>query len=235
MKSLILDTLINIPILNLWLFFIYFFLKSNFWKKLFLYSNFCLLLVSSLPITSTLLKEPLYYDSQKVSSIKKNPEYVLVLTAGIFKDNYGNWYPSSESIRRVQFGKFLSDKYLIPIIISGGGVNKIKEAEVLAKYFKYDFYLIEIESSNTFEVGINLKNRMDLTDKPLLLATNPNHHLRSVLVLKKHNIETLIPDEYVTNRRVSYSVLPNIRGLSAFNNAIYEYLGLVWYYFNGKI
>ena len=236
MKDLALDTLISIPLINLWIFVFYFFIKSHNWKRIILYINFLLLLVCSMPLTSTFLKKPLYFDSQKMSLKQENPKYVLILTAGIYNDNYGKWYPSSESIRRVQFGNFLSKKYSIPMVLSGGGVHKIKETDILADYFEYNFHIIENKSSNTFESAIFLKNYKEIKDASFLLATNPNHHLRTILVFKKQNIKVILPDEYVKNkRRVDYSIVPNRRAISEFNSLVYEYIGLLWYFFNGRI
>ena len=236
MKDLALDTLINIPLINLWLFVFYFFMKSHYWKRVILYTNFLLLLIFAMPITSTFLKKPLYFDSQKMFLKQESPKYVLILSAGIYNDGYGKWYPSSESIRRVQFGNFLSKKYSIPMVLSGGGVHKIKEADILANYFKYDFEIIENKSLNTFESAMHLKNYKEIKDASFLLATNPNHHLRTILVFKKQNIEIILPNEYVKNkRRVNYSMIPNKRAVSEFNSVVYEYLGLLWYFLNGRI
>jgi len=236
MKDLALDTLINIPLINLWIFVFYFFIKSHYWKRVILYTNFLLLLICAMPITSTFLKKPLYFDSQKMSLKQESPKYVLILSAGIYNDGYGKWHPSSESIRRVQFGNFLSKKYSIPMVLSGGGVYKIKEADILAGYFEYDFHIIENKSSNTFESAISLKNYKEIKDAYFLLATNPDHHLRSILVFKKQNIKIILPDEYVKNkRRADYSIVPNRRAIGEFNSAVYEYLGLLWYFLNGRI
>jgi uncharacterized SAM-binding protein YcdF (DUF218 family) len=235
-KDLILESFIYIPLPILWLFIFYFFIKSNFWKKFILYFNILILIITSLPITSTLAKKNLYIDHQKFSLVKKDPAYILVPTGGIGSDGYGGWHPSRESIKRVQFGKYLSEKYSIPIIIAGGGKNSVKEANLLADYFDYNFYFLETKSKNTFEMAVELKNQINLTDKPLLIATTPIHHLRTFLVLKKQNIEAMVPDEYIKNkRRVSYSILPSIDGYVEFNGLIYEYLGIAWYYLTNKI
>ena len=96
-------------------------------------------------------------------------------------------------------------------------------------------YAIEVESTNTFEMVKNLKKFINISDGPLLLATDPMHHRRTILVLKKQNFDVLIPDNYIRNIETSYSAIPSIKGIGSFNEIIHESLGIIWYYFTGKI
>ena len=140
----------------------------------------------------------------------------MIPTAGIWYDGYEKWHPTYESIKRTQHGKKLSEQFSIPLILSGGGIGggikKIKEASLISEYFDYDFYIIEVESRNTFEMAKNLKKFIKISDGPLLLATNPLHHKRTILALKKQNFDVLIPDTYLKNKKVSYSVIPSTHG-----------------------
>ena len=220
---------------TIWLFVLYYLVKSNYWKKFFLNLGLIFLLITSLPIVSTYVEKFFYSDNYRISNHNKKPAYVLIPTAGIYHDGYGEWYPTMESIKRTKYGKELSEQISIPIILAGAGIKKIKEANLISKYFNYEFYLIEAESSNTFEMAINLKKIINIHDGPLLLATNPLHNRRTILALKKQNFDVLIPDNYVKNIVASYSVIPSILGIRSFNEIIYESLGIVWYYFTGKI
>ena len=96
-------------------------------------------------------------------------------------------------------------------------------------------YVVEVESTNTFEIAKNLKKIINISDGPLLLATKPIHHRRTILALKKQNFDVLIPDNYLKNIVTNYSVIPSTKGIGSFNEIIYESLGIVWYYFTGKI
>jgi hypothetical protein len=82
---------------------------------------------------------------------------------------------------------------------------------------------------------LNLKKYINVYDGPLLLATDPMHHKRTILVLKKQNFDVLIPDNYLKNIVTNYSVVPSTKGIKSFNKIIYEVLGILWYYFTGKI
>ena len=163
----------------------------------------------------------------------------MIPTAGIWYDNYERWHPTFESIMRTKYGKELSKDASIPMILAGGGIGggieDIKEASLISEYLGYDFYLIEDESKNTFEMAINLKKYIKISDGPLLLATNPLHHRRTILTLKSQNFDVLIPNNYKKNITNSYSIIPSSSGIMRFNEIIYELLGIVWYYFTGKI
>ena len=222
---------------TIWLVVLYFFVKSNYWKKFLLYLSFAFLLIPSLPIVSTYVGKFFYSDYYKMSNYQKKPTYVLIPTGGIQYDGYEKWYPTYESIIRTQYGKKLSEQFSIPLILAGGGIGSdvTKEASFISRYFDYDFYLIETESRNTFEMAKNLKEFIKISDGPLLLATNPLHHRRTILALKKQNFDILIPDNYLKNIVTNYSVIPSTKGIGSFNKIIYESLGIVWYYFTGKI
>ena len=192
-------------------------------------------MITSLPIVSTYVGKFFYNDNYRVSSHHKKPAYVLVPTAGIWYDGYGEWHPTYVSIMRTKYGKELSEQFSIPLILAGGGNSKINEASLISKFFNYDFYLIEVESRNTFEMAKNLKKFIKISDGPLLLATNPLHHRRTILALKKQNFDVLIPDNYLKNIETNYSVIPSTKGIESFNVIIHESLGMAWYYFTGKI
>ena len=224
---------------TIWLIILYFLVKSNYWKKFFLYLGFIFLLITSLPIVSTFVEKFFYNDNYRISNHNKKPAYVLVPGAGTYEDGYRKKYLTPETIRRAQYGKKLSEQFSVPLILAGGGIGggikKIKEASLISTYFDYDFYLIEVESRNTFEMAKNLKEFIKISDGPLLLATNPLHHRRTILSLKKQNFDVLIPDNYLKNIVTNYSVIPSTKGIGNFNEIIYESLGIIWYYFTGKI
>ena len=217
--------------LIIWLFILYFIVKSSYWKKFFLYLSFVFLLASSMPITSTYIGKLFYSDNYKISNNNKKPAYILIPTAGMYYDGYEKWHPTAETVMRIQYGKQLSEQFSVPLIVSGG-----RHTHLLSKNFDYNFYLLDNESGNTFEMAKNLKKFINISDGPLLLATTPVHHKRTILTLKKHNFDVLIPDNYVrVLSGISYSVIPSIEGFARFNAIIYEFLGIAWYYITGKI
>jgi|TARA_B100000959_G_scaffold272462_1_gene321804 uncharacterized SAM-binding protein YcdF (DUF218 family) len=218
---------------TIWLIILYFLVKSNKFKKFFFYLGFVFLFITSLPVVSTFIGKYFYNDNYRISNHHKKPAYVLVLGGGTYIDGYGKKYPTSESIKRSRYGKELSEQYSIPLIFSGGG-DVFLSSTYFAKGTR-QIYVIEFESANTFEMTKNLKKYINVYDGPLLLATDPMHHKRTILVLKKQNFDVLIPDNYLKNIVTNYSVVPSTKGIKSFNKIIYEVLGILWYYFTGKI
>ena len=218
---------------TIWLIILYFLLKSNYWKKFFLYLGFIFLLIPSLPIVSTYAEKFFYSDNYRISNHHKKPVYVLVPGAGTSLVANGKTFPTPETIRRARYGIELSEQFTIPLIFSGSG-----DASLSAKYFNDEvrqIFIVETKSLNTFEMAKNLKKIINISDGPLLLATHPIHHRRTILALKKQNFDVLIPDNYLKNIVTNYSVIPSIKGIGSFNEIIYESLGIFWYYFTGKI
>ena len=218
---------------SIWLIILYFLVKSNIWKKFFLYLGFIFLLIASLPIVSTYVGKFFYSDNYRISNHHKKPVYVLVPGAGTSFVGNEKTFPTPETIRRALYGIELSEQFSIPLIFAGSG-----DASLSAKYFSDEvrqIFLVETKSLNTFEIPKNLKKIINVSDGPLLLATNPLHHRRTILVLKKQNFDVLIPDNYLKNIITNYSVIPSIKGIGSFNEIIYESLGIFWYYFTGKI
>ncbi len=233
LKEFILYSLVYVPMPTIWLIILYFLVKSNYWKKFFLYLGFIFLLITSLPIVSTYVGKFFYNDNHRVSNHHKKPAYVLVPGAGTSLIGNGKTFPTPETIRRARHGIELSEQFSIPLIFAGSG-----DASLSAKYFNDEIrqiYMTETKSLNTFEMAKNLNKIINISDGPLLLATKPIHHRRTILVLKKQNFDVLIPNNYLKNIVTNYSVIPSTKGIGSFNEIIHESLGIVWYYFTGKI
>ena len=155
LKEFILYSLVYVPMPTIWLIILYFLVKSNYWKKFFLYLGFVFLLITSLPIVSTFIGKFFYNDNHRVSNHHKKPAYVLVPGAGRIGGEYRNKYLTPETIRRAQYGKELSEQFSIPLIFAGGG-----DAFLSSAYFSdgtRQVYAVEVESTNTFEMTKNLK------------------------------------------------------------------------------
>ena len=52
----------------IWLFVLYFIVKSSYWKKFIIYLCFIFLLITSLPIVSTYIAKLFYSDNYKISN-----------------------------------------------------------------------------------------------------------------------------------------------------------------------
>jgi len=214
---------------SIWIIILYLLVKSNYLKKFLIYLGFILLLISSLPIVPTCLEKFFHSDSYRISNHLKRPAYVLVPGAGATADAH---FPTTKSLQRALYGKKLSEQFSIPLIFSGG-----LAADLLPKYFvlEHSNFLTDVVSETTYDMAKNLKKLINIHDGPLLLATDPIHHKRTILALKKQNFDILIPDNYKTNINSNYSIIPSVHSIHHFNDIIYEVLGIIWYYFTGKI
>jgi len=214
---------------SIWLLFIYLLVRDRFIKKIIGINIIILLIVPSLPITSTILEKIFYNDLSKVTIENKKPTYILVLGAGTDDDGI---YPTLQSFQRAELGIELAKKYSIPLIFSGS-----LDAEVLPNFFDLNGieYIKENRSSNTFESAVNLKKIVKFSDRPLLLVTSPTHYKRSILSLKKQDLDTKIPNNFDDNIIITYSFFPSVSSIVRFNKIIYEAVAITGYYFSGKI
>jgi uncharacterized SAM-binding protein YcdF (DUF218 family) len=214
---------------SIWLLFIYPLVRDRFIKKIIGINIIILLIVPSLPITSTILEKIFYNDLSKVTIENKKPTYILVLGAGTDDDGI---YPTLQSFQRAELGIELAKKYSIPLIFSGS-----LDTEVLPNFFDLNGieYIKENRSSNTFESAVNLKKIVKFTDRPLLLVTSPTHYKRSILSLKKQDLDTKIPNNFDDNIIITYSFFPSVSSIVRFNKIIYEVIAITWYYLSGKI
>jgi len=218
------------PMPSIWLFILYFFIKSSIQKKIILFFSIFFLLIPSLPVVSHFLSKIFYSNNYKISKNNKKPSYILIPTAGIWHDGFGKWHPTYTSIRRVKYGQKLADQFSIPMILAGGGNKKINESDLISNYFNYNFFLVENKSKNTFEMAKNLKNIIDSSNGPILLVTSPLHNKRVILSLESQNFEVLIPDNYLKIKKKNYSIIPSFNALKGFNEIIYEGFGIIWYH-----
>ena len=190
------------------------------------------------PIFSIILEYPLTKGS-KIYSDGDVVSYVLVPTAGIFKDAKSDWHPSSISIIRLKRAELIAEKLKVPLIVSGGGINteNIAEANVLKKYVTYENTIYEVKSKNSYETAVNLKtillNYNIDTNAPLLLVTTATHTLRMSLTLKTQGHHVINLKNITTFKIKPNLFFPDSRAMS--NKALYEYLGLFKYIFNKYI
>ena len=236
MKDFILSIL-TIPGL---LILIYFFglVSQGYKKKLKIFSS-CLFImfVISLPFFGKILSYPLlglpkFFISSDLNDVKS----AVVLTGGIYKNIINKWQPSKNTEKRILYAKKILNKKDIPIIISGGITQKNapSEAEVAKEFYNLVDAEVETESSNTYQSAQNLKNYCKIFNNNLIIITDVFHSLRSYLSFKSQGCNTIL---YNYN---SYNIefkdfIPSLYGFSLFNNAVYEYVAIIYYLVTFKI
>jgi len=218
---------------------IYFFglVSYGYKKKLKIYSS-CLFImfIISIPFFGKIFSYPLLgLPKVFISSDLKDVESAVVLTGGIYKNIINEWQPSENTEKRVLYAKKLLKEKNIPIIISGGITKKNapSEAEVTKNFYNLVNAEIETISFNTYQSAQNLKNYCERFNNNLIIITDSFHSLRSYLSFKSQGCNTIIYN-------YSYNIdlkdfMPSRYGFSIFNNAIYEYIAILYYLLTFKI
>ncbi len=236
MKEIILSFL-TVPGL---LILIYFFglVSYGHKKKLKIFSS-CLFImfVISLPFFGKIFSYPLHgLPKLFISSDLKDVKSAVVLTGGIYRNIINEWQPSKSTEERILYAKKLLSEKNIPMIISGGITQKNAPSE--AEATKEFYYLVDAEvetvSLNTYQSALNLKNYCKQFNNNLVIITDVFHSLRSYLSFKSQGCNTILYN-YNSYNIVLEDFLPNLYAFSLFNNAIYEYVAIIYYLATFKI
>jgi len=219
---------------------IYFFglVSYGYKKKLKIYSS-CLFImfVISLPFFGKIFSYPLLgLPKLFISSDLKDVESAVVLTGGIYKNIINEWQPSKNTEERILYAKKILNKKDIPIIISGGITQKNapSEAEVAKEFYNLVDAEVETESLNTYQSAQNLKNYCKIFNNNLIIITDIFHSLRSYLSFKSQGCNTILYNynSYLIELK---DFMPSLYGFSLFNNAVYEYVAIIYYLVTFKI
>ena len=230
----------------IYIFSIFFFKKKKFFKIIIIFNTF-FLIIFLLPITSYLLKLPLYPKKNIYEeNLDKNYSLILVPTAG-FEKNINNEYfayPSKSSIKRLDDAYNFSKKLQIPIFISGGKTidNIDSEAEILAKNFFEDLknmeIVLETKSINSYDTGyyVNKYLKENNLEKNIILFTDVYHFKRMLGVLEKNNITVFFSKNSIVKKKIKYyDFLPHYKNYKQMNEISYSYFGLINYIFLNKM
>ena len=228
-----------------YIFSIFFFKKKKFFKIIIIFNTF-FLIIFSLPITSYLLKLPLYPKKNIYEeNFDKNYSIILVPTAGFEKHNNEYFaYPSNSSIKRLYDAYNFSKNLEIPIFISGGKTikNIDSEAEILAKNFfdnlKNMEIILETKSINSYDTGyyVNRYLKENNLEKNIILFTDVYHFKRMIGVLEKNNITVFfLKNSFVKKEIKYYDFLPHYKNYKQMNEIVYSYFGLINYIFLNKM
>ena len=229
-----------------YIFSIFFFKKKKFFKIIIIFNTF-FLIIFSLPITSYLLKLPLYPKKNIYEeNLDKNYSLILVPTAGFEKsiDKLYLPYPSKSSIKRLYDAYNFSKKLEIPIFISGGKtINNIdSEAEILAKNFFEDLkdmeIILETKSINSYDTGyyVNRYLKENNLEKNIILFTDIYHFKRMQGVLEKNNITVFFSKNSIIKKKMEYyDFLPQYENYGQMNKIRYSYFALINYIFLNKM
>ena len=236
MKEIILS-LLTVPGLLI-LIYIFGLVSYGYKKKLKIFSS-CLFImfVISLPFFGKIFSYPLLgLPKFFISSDLNDAKSAVVLTGGIYKNIMNEWQPSKNTEKRILYAKKLLNKKEIPIIISGGTTktNAPSEAEVTKDFYNLVDTEVETESLNTYQSAQNLKDYCKNFNNHLIIITDIFHSLRSYLSFKSQGCNTILYN-YNSYSIVLKDFMPSLYGFSLFNNAVYEYVAIIYYLATFKI
>lgn len=171
-------------------------------------------------------------------------EAIVVLCGGSYEDapEYGGDTINDLSLERVRYAAWLQKRTNLPIVVSGGGIDKQREPEaklasqVLTKEFGANVIATENNSETTWENALFTKKLLALYGiKKVALVTHAWHMPRAMKVFLLNQIDTIAaPTIFISGKiAVTHSLaedwLPNSKALRNSFYALHEYLGLVWY------
>jgi uncharacterized SAM-binding protein YcdF (DUF218 family) len=122
------------------------------------------------------------------------------------------------------------------IIVSGSNETPVIMRDLLAELgVPGKQIVIEIESANTYESAVNLREQ--LKGKRFYLVTSAGHMPRAMGVFLKQDLEPIpAPTDYMVSSSMRESnLLPNGQHLAISDLAVHEYFGLIWYRLLGRL
>jgi uncharacterized SAM-binding protein YcdF (DUF218 family) len=178
------------------------------------------------------------------SSIDTRAQAIVVLAAGRLEhapEYDGNDIPDYIALARLRYAAKLQHETGLPIMVSGG--NNLTEgdtrskAEAMADALREDFVTpvrwIEGASKNTLENALFSARilRMDGVSR-ILLITDAMHMPRAKMVFSKAGLDVIAaPTMFFGFESIGpFDFLPSAEGLRRSYYAIYEWMGLVWYW-----
>lgn len=206
-------------------------------------SIFTLYLLSTPYFASILMNSLNKYptlDLEKLDPNQKAQAIVVLSGSNKYAPELGGVTVSGVSFMRESYAAKLYEKTKLPIYISGGkpSLPGKAEAEVMAmdltKTFNIPTTWLETKSTNTYENGHNLKERLDQDKiKTFYLVTSSWHMRRAMWVFTKLGFHPIpAPTDFEINPHsasVWQNWLPDNASLFLSNKAMREYEGLLWY------
>jgi uncharacterized SAM-binding protein YcdF (DUF218 family) len=187
------------PGIILVLLLIAFFLVRGTLGRMLLFVAWSVLLIMSLPMTSTmLLASRQAYEALPPEQLDKTgADAIVVLAAGIYSNpgEYGEPLVDMLTFQRLRYGAFLHRRTGLPIFVSGGG-EPIPYAELMEKSLRDELNVptahVEDLSRNTWENASLLAPMLRAAGvRRPLLVTNGWHMARAVPAFKHHGFDVL--------------------------------------------
>ncbi len=171
-------------------------------------------------------------------------EAIVVLGGDLYEEGpeYGGDTIKGELLERVRYAAWLQKRTNLPIIVSGGNMDKTKPSEaklagqVLKEEFGCQVLATEDQSKTTWENAQNTKGVLAANGiKKVALVTHAWHMPRAMRVFTQHGIDAIAAPTIFSNGKQNSSDdmarnwLPSSIALRTSYLALHEYLGMAWY------
>ncbi|MFW6000736.1 MAG: YdcF family protein [Halanaerobium sp.] len=193
-----------------------------------------------------LLLHPLENYADDVLNKVEAKHPIVVLGGGIYYKDEANVQLSVHSLQRTVKGYQLYNEFKTPIVYTGGiavGHDGISEADAAEEFLlslgvDVDDYIREGKAQSTYENGKYIKQWMHDNDiEKIYLVTSAYHIFRSAAVFRAQDIEFIpVHSGFIYDHKLGWlDYLPSRGALAANMSALHEWVGIIWYYLNGRI
>ena len=226
------------PAIFIWSLIIAGILSKKF-KHIFISLGIIFYLLSIKPISNLLLK-PL----ENIPSSNKKADIVVVLSGGSNPNDILKTYP--DAFKRLTYGIILAKQNNLPLIFTGGGIQKPTEASNAKKDIElfektFNFKLKTYYENKALDTVENAKFTKELIKKENLsnkiyLVTSAYHMKRSLIIFKHFGFNIVakpIGFKVDTKDYTFYDFLPYMGYLENSYKAIHEYFGILSLYLRG--
>lgn len=191
----------------------------------------------ALVVVATPIADYLAQPLLKIEAQLRNAKAVVVLGGGA----YGDGVPSMASLARAVYGlSLLRAGYAPRLLLSGGRAKPDSGMEALAMKNLLEGVgasakILEIEgrSSRTYSNAVECARILQPQGAMhILLVTHPTHMLRAKLTFEKAGF-TVYPAPIPWERPPTARAMPRIGRIPLLYNVVYEYGGLILYWWRG--
>ena len=209
-------------------------------------SAIVMLYVLSMPLTArNLLSSLQTHPVIQLTDLHKGESgsAIVILGAGRYSSapEYGYRDEISPlSLERIRYGANVAERLQLPIVLSGG--NRYAEAtseavimnQIMVNIFKINTQYLEINSSNTHEQGIEVRNLLKDKDiNTIYLVTHAWHMKRAVKEFTLQGFSVVpIPMGFAATSESRNAYLPSASALASTSRALHEYYALFYLRFS---
>ncbi|MFT6580068.1 MAG: YdcF family protein [Alphaproteobacteria bacterium] len=156
-----------------------------------------LLVAFSFPITGILLSLPLQSGApSQLTDGAAPPEFIVVLTGGVYNDGAGDWRPSQSTVRRIRAAQRLQQRYGGVLLITGGKIGPTAPAESANAVQILNLgadTLLEKTARNTSESAVAVAAKLKGKNiSRIALVSDATHIRRAAAVFRQQGFDVVL-------------------------------------------